>query len=135
MQTTRIAIVGAGLSGLYAAYLLEQQSIKDYVLLEARDTLGGRIASVAALGPPATGTATSAVRIDPIDRIDLGPAWFWPGYQPQLGRLMDELGLASFEQHETGDTVVERSPHEPPARVRSYANSPASMRLMGGMAA
>ena len=135
LQTTRIAIVGAGLSGLYAAYLLEQQGIKDYVLLEARDTLGGRIASVAASGPPATGTATSAAGIDPIDRIDLGPAWFWPGYQPQLGRLVDALGLASFAQHETGDTVVERSAHEPPARVRGYANSPASMRLVGGMGA
>ena len=132
LQTTRIAIVGAGLSGLYAAYLLEQQGIKDYVLLEARDTLGGRIASVAASGPPATGTATS---VTSIDRIDLGPAWFWPGYQPQLGRLVDALGLASFAQHETGDTVVERSPSEPPARVRGYANSPASMRLMGGMGA
>jgi monoamine oxidase len=135
LQTTRIAIVGAGLSGLYAAYLLEQQGIKDYVLLEARDTLGGRIASVAASGPLATGTATSAARIDLIDRIDLGPAWFWPGYQPQLGRLVDELNLASFEQHEAGDTVMERSPHEPPARVRGYANSPASMRLTGGMGA
>ena len=135
LQTTRIAIVGAGLSGLYAAYLLEQQGIKDYVLLEARDTLGGRIASVAASGPPATGTATSAARIDPIDRIDLGPAWFWPGYQPQLGRLVDALGLTSFAQHETGDTVVERSPSEPSARVRGYANSPPSMRLMGGMGA
>lgn len=135
LQTTRIAIIGAGLSGLYAAYLLEQQGIKDYVLLEARDTLGGRIASVAASGSPASGTATSAARIDPIDRIDLGPAWFWPGYQPQLGRLVDALGLASFEQHETGDTVVERSPNEPPARVRGYVNSPASMRLMGGMGA
>ena len=45
MQAARIAIVGAGLAGLYAAFLLEQQGIKDYVLLEARDTLGGRIAS------------------------------------------------------------------------------------------
>lgn len=37
-----VAIIGGGLSGLYAAYLLEQKSI-DYILLEARDTLGGRI--------------------------------------------------------------------------------------------
>ena len=132
MQTTRIAIVGAGLSGLYAAFLLEQQGIKDYVLLEARDTLGGRIASAPASGQQAVETATSAEKSD---RVDLGPTWFWPGYQHQLGRLVNDLGLESFEQHETGDMVVERSPHESPTRVRGYVNSPASMRLVGGMGA
>ena len=128
MQTARIAIVGAGLSGLYAACLLEQQGLHDYVLLEARDGLGGRIACAPASGQPATGA-------EPFDRVDLGPTWFWPGYQHQLARLVDDLGLTRFAQHETGDTVVERSPHEPPARVRGYANSPPSMRLVGGMAA
>ncbi len=131
-ETARIAIVGAGLSGLYAAYLLEQQGITDYVLLEARDTLGGRIASVPASGQQALEPATDA---DKPDRVDLGPTWFWPGYQHQLGRLVDGLGLQSFEQHETGDTVVERSPHGPPARVRGTMNSPASMRLVSGMGA
>ncbi|XVN16400.1 FAD-dependent oxidoreductase [Pseudomonas corrugata] len=40
MQTARIAIVGAGLSGLYAAYALQQKGVTDYVVLEARDVLG-----------------------------------------------------------------------------------------------
>ena len=132
MQTTRIAIVGAGLSGLYAAYLLEQQGIKDYVLLEARHSVGGRIVSSPASGQTGADTATGA---DNPDRVDLGPTWFWPGYQHQLADLVNDLGLQSFEQFETGDTVVERSPTEPPARVRGYANSPPSMRLVGGMAA
>ncbi len=132
MPTARIAIVGAGLSGLYAAYLLEQQGVQDYVLLEARNTLGGRIASVPASGQTVPGPATDA---DKSDRVDLGPTWFWPGYQHQLGRLVSDLGLQSFEQHEIGDTVVERSPHAPPTRVRGYAHSPASMRLVGGMGA
>jgi monoamine oxidase len=124
MQTARIAIVGAGLSGLYAAYRLEQSGIRDYVLLEAREALGGRILSVA-----------PAVAADAIDRFDLGPSWFWPGYQRQLDRLVQDLGLERFEQHEDGDMLMERSPHEPPTRVRSYVNSPPSMRLLGGMAA
>ena len=46
MRHVHTVIVGAGLSGLYAAYLLERQGRQDYVLLEARDVLGGRIASV-----------------------------------------------------------------------------------------
>ncbi|WP_413786507.1 NAD(P)-binding protein [Psychrobacter immobilis] len=38
MQDLPIAIIGRGLSGLYAAFLLEQCGI-DYILLEARDRL------------------------------------------------------------------------------------------------
>ncbi|PAU65866.1 amine oxidase [Pseudomonas sp. PIC25] len=123
MQTARIAIVGAGLSGLYAAFLLEQRGIRDYVLLEARDGLGGRILSVSPSTPQA------------IDRFDLGPSWFWPGYQHQLDRLVRELGLARFEQFEVGDMLVERSLHEPPRRMHGYVNSPPPMRLAGGMVA
>ncbi len=48
MRAARTAIAGAGLSGLHAAFLLEQQGIGDYALLEARDTPGGRIASACA---------------------------------------------------------------------------------------
>lgn len=131
MNTACIAIVGAGLGGLYAAYLLEQQGSKDYVLLEARDSVGGRIASAPASGKLSLATAK---RTYDIDRVDLGPTWFWPGYQQRLAHLVNDLGIKSFEQHETGDTVMERSPNEPPLRVRGYVNSPTSMRLVGGMA-
>ena len=42
MSQARFAIIGGGISGLYAAYLLESQGISDYVLFEARERLGGR---------------------------------------------------------------------------------------------
>lgn len=48
MRSARIAMVGGGLAGLYAAYLLERQSMHDYFLVEARTTLGGRIADLPA---------------------------------------------------------------------------------------
>lgn len=83
MNTVRIAIVGAGLSGLYAAYLLERQGITDYVLLEGREILGGRIGSIDAAGQTVTHTAANT---HAIDRFDLGPTWFWPGYQRELDR-------------------------------------------------
>ncbi|ODV41029.1 hypothetical protein AWV79_02120 [Cupriavidus sp. UYMMa02A] len=117
MQAARIAIIGAGLSGLYAAWLLESRGFHDCVLLEARNALGGRIASASASGQAGFDMA------DAIDRFDLGPTWFWPDRQHELHRLVDALGLARFKQFETGDTVVERSPEEPPMRVRGYSNA------------
>ena len=127
MQKTRIAIVGGGLSGLYAAWLLEQNGITDYVLLEARQRLGGRILSPAVNGAPDAEHT--------MDRVDLGPSWFWPDYQPQLDRLVRELGLVRFEQVEDGDMMVEHSPRDAPIRRRGFRNVPTSMRLLGGMAA
>ena len=37
-----VAIIGAGVAGLYAGYLLEQKNVK-YVIFEASDVIGGRI--------------------------------------------------------------------------------------------
>ena len=121
-HTTRIAIVGGGLAGLYAAHALENQGIRDYVLLEARDTWGGRITSTAPFG------AASA-----LDRFDLGPTWFWPDYQPQLDRLVESLGLARFAQHEAGAMMVEPRPDAAPMRTQGYSSGAPSMRLLGGM--
>ncbi len=126
MKQTRIAIVGGGVSGVYAAWLLEQKGHKDWVLFEVREALGGRILSV---------PATPRAEADSLGRLDLGPSWFWPGYQPQLDRLVQALGLARFEQYETGDMMIERGRGEAPQRVQGYVNSPPSIRLVGGMGA
>ncbi|MBB3106161.1 monoamine oxidase [Psychrobacter luti] len=127
MQTVSVAIIGGGLSGLYAAYLLEKKGV-DYVLLEARPTLGGRIVTAR---PTDLNTAQIT---DSMNGFDLGPSWFWPEYQQQLARLIDELQLESFAQFEEGDMLVERSPNEPAMRTHGYKSAPPSMRLKGGMA-
>ncbi|WP_454695007.1 flavin monoamine oxidase family protein [Achromobacter aegrifaciens] len=103
-------IVGAGLSGLYAAFLLERHGA-DYLLLEGRDRLGGRILGAGS--------------------YDLGPTWFWPAIQPELGAIVRELGLPIVPQYEAGAMMVERS--GPPARMPGYPSYPASMRLATGM--
>lgn len=124
MQNVRVAIVGAGLAGLYAAYVLEKKGIKDYVVLEARDVPGGRIAS----------TAHAKGKFDRSgEGFDLGPAWFWPAFQTDMAQLVDELRLETFQQFETGDMLLERSSKQPPERTAGYVNSPPSMRIAGGM--
>jgi monoamine oxidase len=127
MRTSPIAIVGAGLAGLYAAYLLEKRGISDYMVLEAREQLGGRIASLVSSGEVAQASGAEA--------YDLGPSWFWPGFQHTLGALVESLGLSSFAQYEIGDMVVERSHQMPPVCMQGFVSQPPSMRLRGGMQA
>jgi len=121
MNGKKIAIIGGGLSGLYAAYLLEKKGITDYVLLEARDALGGRIMDF---------TAQSEQQLQ---HFDLGPTWFWPEFQPQLESLIAHLGLQTFAQYEDGNMVVERTPNEAPILIKGFTSAPASMRIKGGM--
>ncbi|RIY38736.1 flavin monoamine oxidase family protein [Psittacicella gerlachiana] len=91
-------IIGGGISGLYAAYLLEQKQ-EDYVLLEASASFGGR----------AKGMASQLASHE----LELGATWFWPEYQPELAKLIRDLGLETFSQPH-GRILVERSLHTPP---------------------
>lgn len=117
-----VAIIGGGLSGLYAARLLQEAGV-DFELFEARQRFGGRILSVSATGEFLNGG------------FDLGPSWFWPGMHPRMARLVDGLGLDSFPQYSVGDVVVERSRLEEPQRFPTIRHEPQSMRLKGGTSA
>ena len=48
MDHYKVAIVGAGASGLYAAYSLVKRGLtsRDIIILEAEDRIGGRIHSI-----------------------------------------------------------------------------------------
>ncbi|PKH05994.1 FAD-dependent oxidoreductase [Moritella sp. Urea-trap-13] len=110
---TEFVIVGGGLSGLYTAYLLEQQG-KDYILLEGRHRLGGRIYTE--------------------DQFDMGPSWFWPELHPRITQLIDNLHLPVFPQHDKGAFLFDKYENKAPLRYESgYAGSPQSMRVAGGM--
>lgn len=116
---TRVAIIGGGLAGLYSGKLLHDEGI-DFRVIEARDRLGGRILSVDESGVLSE------------DGFDLGPSWFWPEMQPQIAALVQELGLATFPQHNDGDVVFQRMSRETPWRYRATNQEPQSMRLAGG---
>ena len=119
ISQTQVAIIGGGLAGLHAAYLLHRAGVS-FQLLEARDRLGGRILTVDEAG--------RAAKVG----FDLGPSWFWPDIQPGLGDLVDELRLGTFAQYTDGDMLYERGLRERPQRMRGMGQEPRSMRLTGG---
>ena len=84
-----ITILGAGLSGLSAAYFLKQKGIKSHVL-EARDRVGGRTYSL---------KSHNAV-------LDLGAAWIWPHHH-KITALVKELGIQTYPQYEKGYNLFE----------------------------
>jgi monoamine oxidase len=123
MTTSKIAIIGGGLSGLYAAYLLERENIHDYVLFEASNTLGGRLSSPSGIDENA----------ELFREFDLGGTWYWPSFQPLLARVIQELGLCSFSQYESGDMIFDKSESIAPQHVPGFINEPPMLRLKGGM--
>ena len=117
-MTIPVVIVGGGLAGLYAGYLLKAQGI-DFKILEAADRLGGRI-----LGEPWSNEAGNRLN------LDLGPTWFWP-HQTELMALLETLNIEIFEQYNQGDAFLEAEAHSVVERFpTSYRES---LRVCGGM--
>lgn len=116
-----VVIIGAGLSGLRAAALLQEKGIGSRVL-EARNRVGGRVLSIAAKARPEIG------------RFDLGPTWFWPNHEPVITKLVKELGLSTIEQHTAGAILFEQSQTGPVQRdVLPEGAVERSVRLEGGI--
>jgi monoamine oxidase len=112
------AIVGGGLCGLALARGLSRRA-EAFQLFEARPRLGGRILTVA-------GPAGAAA--------DLGPSWFWPKTQPAITRLVSDLGLADFPQHDDGAVLHLRDPDKAPDSIAGHGLRDGARRLKGGMA-
>ncbi|MDE8349611.1 MAG: FAD-dependent oxidoreductase [Acidocella sp.] len=127
MTDDKVIIIGAGVAGLYAAWLLAAAKVP-YEIIEARARLGGRVLTV---------NETNKLAQDGIteDGFDLGPSWFWPQNQPAIGRLVAQLKLPAFAQNCEGDVIFERMSRETFQRYRSGAQDQQSMRLVGGTGA
>ena len=108
-------IVGGGLAGLSLADVLQHQG-RDYLVLESRSRLGGRI-----LTESVGGIA-----------CDLGPAWFWPQLNPRLTRLAADLGVAIFPQHQKGGMVLQSPTGYIHRHAQSWVQNPRPMRFRGG---
>src|SRR5215469_15105574 len=87
-QTCDVVIIGAGLSGLRTALLLQAQGL-EVLVVEAQDRVGGR---------------TLTVQLDQGAFIDHGGQWVSPG-QPRMVSLARELGVSLFNSWGDGNTV------------------------------
>lgn len=113
MQTD-ILIVGAGISGLSAAWQLQQAGLK-VCLIESRDRVGGRIL-----------TRKEAT-------CDMGPSWYWPK-QPLIASLLQKFAIPSFEQNAKGKVLWQ----DAQGHVQEYPMaSPmaGALRIQGGLGA
>jgi len=112
-------IVGAGLSGLYAAMRLTERG-EDVIVLEGRDRAGGRIRAdqMSPTGP----------------KFDLGPTWFWPDHQHRIPKLLAALDLETFDQWAVGDMVYE--PQNGPVQLMPpQPMGPKPQRIVGSTGA
>ena len=116
-ETVDTLIIGGGLSGIYAAFLLAPTT-PSLVLLEARCRLGGRI-----LCPAYEGFFA-----------DLGPSWYWPSINPRINALIQTLGLTGYPQFENGlGRFQAKDGHA--ETIDGYPMQPPGWRLNGGMIA
>jgi monoamine oxidase len=92
---TDVAIVGGGLCGLALAVQLQARG-QHCRVFEARPRLGGRVLS----------TLSWRAGMD----LDLGPTWIWPETQPLIVKLLADLGLTAFAQHDQGAVLHLRDP-------------------------
>ncbi|QQL45922.1 flavin monoamine oxidase family protein [Sulfuriroseicoccus oceanibius] len=109
-----ILIIGAGLSGLVAAYRLHQQG-REVRILEARDRAGGRIQTL------------RGKRDTP---MELGATWIHPPHL-RLRSLVDELGLELFPQYMAGAALYQAAMNHPPQTFEMPGDEP-FFRVVGG---
>ncbi|PEN14473.1 monoamine oxidase [Longibacter salinarum] len=109
-----VVVVGAGISGLLAAYRAASEGL-EVIVLEARDRVGGRCHSMEAGGV----------------HVDLGAAWHWEEHK-RVPRILEEFSLERFRQHEPGVAIYEPQRDRPVQKFEWPDVPPPSWRVAGG---
>ncbi len=107
-------IVGAGLAGLTCAYELLKRGEKDFLILESRDRVGGRILTR--------------------NGIDFGATWF-QGHHQHVHRLCRELGIAQFPQYSQGQSILVYSSMAPAHHFENDPSATPASRITDGTSA
>ncbi len=110
-NTFKYIIIGAGLSGLTSAYLLDKQGETNFLVLEARDRIGGRILTK--------------------DTIDFGATWIHHPHEHILS-LLDTLAIDTFVQYSEGNNILIYNTRAEPHYFVTDPNAPSSYRISGG---
>lgn len=92
-----VVVIGAGLSGLQAAYTAQQCGLH-VAVVEARDRVGGKTWSV----PLASGRG----------HADLGAAWINEMTQPRMGKYCQQFGIHLVKQRIEGQAVLQVAEHD-----------------------
>lgn len=91
VRHVNVVVIGAGLSGLMAGRELHKLGVDSFVVLEARERVGGRT-----LNMPIGGGHV----------VEVGGEWIGPG-QRAIAALIDELGIGAFDHYYDGDTTYD----------------------------
>ncbi len=113
-NTAKYIIVGAGLSGLTSAYMLNKLGETDFLILESRNRIGGRILTE--------------------NGIDFGATWFQNHHQNVID-LLDDIQVNKFYQYSKGKSVLVYSTMAPAHYFENDPNSPSAYRIEGGSTA
>ncbi len=115
MPNKKIFILGAGLTGLYLAYMLKREKI-DFQILEGRSRIGGRI-----LTDYQRDSAS----------IEMGATWFGDNHR-QLKQVIKELDINYSEQYLGSTAIYEPISSSPHQLVQLPQNDSPSFRIQGG---
>lgn len=115
MKEADIVIIGAGLTGLTLAYLLQKNGVNSLVL-EARERPGGRIHTLYKSGEAP---------------LEMGATWLGKKHTA-LVALLDELNLPVFPQVLGTQGIYEPISTSPPQIVQLPPNEEPSYRIAGG---